>query len=230
VMLVVVAGHLAGVAIDAWVTKENLPLAMLTGFKAAAAGTVASGRHLAAGSGLVLSVAAFATWWFAYAWHEPLQARVGSVAALAQVPAVRFVGRALPEDPTWREECGACHLAFHANLLPSRSWRRLMAEQDRHFGTDLSLAPTTTAVILAFLTANAAEFSQTEAAFKINGSVPASSVPLRITETPYWIAKHTGIGMGVWASPAVKGKVDCGACHIDADAGTFEDSAMRVPR
>ena len=229
-MLALVAGHLAGIAIDAWLTKENLPLSMLTGYKEAAAGTVASGRYAAVGSGLVLLVAAFAAWWFAYAWHEPLQARIGKVVAIAEVPPVRFVGRPLPDDPTWREECGSCHLAFHPNLLPARSWQRLLAEQDRHFGTDLALAPSTTATVLAFLTRNAAEHSPTEAAFKINRSVPAASTPLRITETPYWIAKHESIGVDVWVRPTVKSKANCAACHVDAEAGTFEDSAMRLPR
>ncbi len=228
-MLLLVAGHLAGIAVDAWLTKENLPLSMLTGVKEAAAGTAASRRYAAVGTGLVLAVAAFATWWFAYAWHEPLKARIGKVVAIAEVPPVRFVGRPLPEDPTWREECGSCHLAFHPNLLPARSWQRLLTEQDRHFGTDLALAPSTTATVLAFLTRNAAEHSPTEAAFKINRSVPAASTPLKITETPYWIAKHERVGVDVWVRPTVKSKANCAACHVDANAGTFEDSAMRLP-
>jgi cytochrome b len=229
-MLVTVAGHLAGIAIDAWLTKENLPLAMLTGFKEAAAETVASRRYAAVGGGLVLSVVAFGAWWFAYAWHAPLANRIGHDKAVRERSPVAFVGRRLPDDPTWREECGACHLAFHPNLLPARSWRRLMSEQDRHFGTDLALAPGVAGTVLAFLTKNAAEFSSTEAAFKINRSVPAGRTPLRITETPYWIAKHASIGDDVWVRPAVKRKANCAACHADADAGTFEDSAMRLPR
>ena len=228
-MLALVAGHLAGIALDAWKTKENLPLSMLTGYKEAAAGTVASGRYAAVGSGLVLLVAAFAAWWFAYAWREPVRARMGKAVAVAAVPPVRFVGRPLPDDPTWREECGSCHLAFHPNLLPARSWQRLLTEQDRHFGTDLALAPATTATVLAFLASNAAEHSPTEAAFKINRSIPAASTPLRITETPYWMAKHEGIGGEVWTRKTVKSKANCAACHVDAEAGTFEDSAMRLP-
>ena len=228
-MLALVAGHLAGIALDVWMTKENLPLSMLTGYKEAAAGAVASGSYTAVGSGLVLLVAAFAAWWFAYAWHKPLQARIGEVVTIAEVPSVRFIGRPLPDDPTWREECGSCHLLFHPNLLPARSWQRLLTEQDRHFGTDLALAPATTATVRAFLTSNAAEHSPTEAAFKINRSVPAASAPLRITETPYWIAKHDSIGVDVWARPTVKSKANCAACHVDAEAGTFEDSAMRLP-
>jgi hypothetical protein len=104
-----------------------------------------------------------------------------------------------------------------------------MAEQDRHFGTDLALDPAVAAPVLAFLVRNAADSSPTEAAFKINRSVPAGSTPLRITETPYWVTKHAGIDAAVWQRPTVKGKADCAACHVDANAGTYEDSAMRLP-
>jgi cytochrome b len=229
-MLAVVAGHLGGIALDALLTKENLPLAMLTGLKEAQAGTIGSARFAAVAGALALSVVAFAAWWFAYAWHEPLPLRTGHDARAGAAPPVAFTGRALPDDPAWREECGACHLAFHPNLLPARSWQRIMAEQDRHFGTDLALDPATAPPLLAFLVRNAADSSPTEAAFKINRSVPAGSTPLRITETPYWVTKHAGIGEAVWQGATVKGKADCAACHVDANAGTYEDSAMRLPR
>jgi hypothetical protein len=178
----------------------------------------------------MLSVAAFGAWWFSYAWHGPLQTRLGHVEAVGTVPPVVFVGSRLPDDPVWREECGACHLAFHPNLLPARSWQRLMDEQRRHFGTDLGLDPAVAAAVLAFLTRNAAEYSSTEAAFKINRSIPAASTPLRITRTPYWVTKHAGIGEDVWIRPTVKGKAKWAACHADAEAGTFEDSSIRLPR
>ena len=42
----------------------------------------------------------------------------------------------------------------------------------------------------AFLLKNAAEQVLTEAAWKIDRSIPAAETPLRITETAYWINKH----------------------------------------
>jgi hypothetical protein len=143
---------------------------------------------------------------------------------------VAFVGRALPDDPKWREECGSCHLAFHPSLLPARSWQALIAGQDRHFGEDLALDAPMRATLLAYATANAAEQQRTEAAFKINRSIPAEAAPLRITQTPYWIKKHAEIAAADWLLPQVKSKVNCAACHQDAAAGTFEDAAMRIPR
>ena len=228
-MVIVVACHLVGVAVEVWLTKENLPRSMLTGYKETPPGSAAGARHGVAAGVLVLAVAASGVWWFAYAWRETLEARTGPVAALRTVPPLAFIGPQLPDDAVWREECGACHLAYHPSLLPARSWQRLLNEQDRHFGTDLLLAPARGARILAFLVRNAAEYSPTEAAFKINRSVAADKAPLRITETPYWIAKHAPLDARLWSRPPVNSKANCAACHDDAQAGSFEDSAMRVP-
>ena len=233
-MLVTVGGHLTGVALGSWLHKENLPLTMLTGMKDAPDGALGSRSFRAVAAVMALVVAAFGGWWFFYAWHGPVEAGLGLGMGLGhtgvEAPHVAFVGRALADDPLWREECGSCHLAFHPNLLPARSWQQIMAGQGRHFGTDLALdAPTATA-ILAFLVRNAAENSPTEAAFKINRSIPPNATPLRITETPYWVEKHRSIRGSDWQLPLVKRKSHCAACHLDAVAGTFEDAAMQIPR
>jgi cytochrome b len=229
-MLLVVFGHLAGVAIESWLHKENLPRSMVTGIKEGEDGATASQPFKAVAGLMVLAVAAFGFWWFFYAWHEPVEKRLGHDGAAGEAPHVAFVGRKLPDDPKWREECGSCHLAFHPNLLPARSWMKLMADQATHFGTDLALDAPTSAAILSFLVANAAENSPTEAAFKINRSIKPESIPLRVTETPYWLAKHKEIAEADWRLPSVKSNANCAACHLDAEAGTFEDAAMRVPR
>ncbi len=228
-MLAVVAGHLAGVVIDSWITKENLPLSMVTGLKEAPLDipvTVHSRRVAAA---LLTAVAAFALWWFLYAVPAPVARLLGGAAATDEGPRVAFTSAALADNPTWREECGACHLAFHPNLLPERSWRALMAGQASHFGSDLALDARMQQTILGFLVANAGERSSREAAYKIRRSIPASETPLRITQSPYWQAKHRDIKASVWNQPNVKSKANCSACHLDAEAGLYEDSAMRIP-
>ena len=228
-MLLVVVVHLGGVAIESWLTKDNLPLSMLTGLKEAPSGATESKPHLWIGAGMVALVTAFAFWWFLYALHEPIEKRLGHDDASAETPHVAFVGPKLPTDSTWREECGACHLAFHPNLLPERSWRALIAGQASHFGSDLALDPSTQQTVLLFLVQNAAEKSKRESAYKINRSIPPSMTPFRITDTPYWVDKHRDVAADVWKLPGVKSKANCAACHSDADAGTFEDAAMRIP-
>jgi hypothetical protein len=228
-MLLVVIGHIAGVAMESRLHKENLVRSMVTGIKEAPEGTLDSKPYRSAGGLLLAAAIVFGIWWFAYAWHEPAERIFGLEETTPEAPHVAFVGPKLADDPKWREECGSCHLAFHPNLLPVRSWQRLMAEQDRHFGTDLALDESTCAAVLAFLVNNAAEKSDREAAFKINRSIKAGDAPLRTTETPYWINKHREIADSVWNSPKVKSKANCAACHLDADAGTFEDAAMQLP-
>lgn len=229
-MMVVVGGHLTGVALGSWLHKENLPLTMITGSKQAPDGALASRPFNATAAVMSLAVAAFGMWWFFYAWHEPVEARLGFAGAGLESPNVAFVGRPLADDPVWREECGSCHLAFHPNLLPARSWKLIVKSQAEHFGTDLALDAPTAAAIQAFLVRNAAENSSSEAAFKINRSIASGVTPMRITETPYWVDKHRDMRESDWQMPLVKSKSNCGGCHLDAVAGTFEDAAMRIPR
>jgi hypothetical protein len=105
----------------------------------------------------------------------------------------------------------------------------MMAEQGQHFGTDLALDDATVKAVLAFMVDNAAEKHQVEAGYKIESSLAKDATPLRVTETPYWVKKHREIAASDWANPLVKSKSNCGACHVDADAGTFEDAAMHIP-
>jgi cytochrome b len=230
VMLLLVLGHIAGVVIESVLHKENLARSMLTGTKLAPLGTPAVQPRTVIAVLMVVLITVFATWWFFYTLHASVEQQLGRPEGSINAPNVPFVGAKLPDNAQWREECGSCHLPFYPSLLPSRSWTRILAEQDQHFGTDLGLDAPTSAALLAFLNANAAEKHLTEAGVKIDRSVSPDVSPLRITETPYWIKKHRDIKDADWRAPKVKSKTNCDACHLDAIAGTFEDAAMRIPK
>ncbi len=217
-MLGVVGTHLIGVLVESLLHKENLVSAMLTGYKPAPANAVSAASQWKTGIAMAIIILAGGLIWFQ-----------GYLTATANQPYRPFIGPELPDNALWREECGACHLAFHPSLLPARSWRTMMEEQASHFGEDLFLEPDTVAEIKTFLVKNAAEQELTEAAWKINQSIPKSKTLLRITEAPYWLKKHRDISDAIWQNPKVNGKVNCAACHLDAEMGTFEDAAMRLP-
>lgn len=217
-MLALVIVHVSGVIVESAVHKENLIWAMLTGYKNADAGQPGVSSHGLIGVAMLALALISAGVYFR-----------GYLLESAEKPYVPFVGHALPDNATWRKECGDCHLAFHPTLLPARSWQKMLAEQGQHFGEDLGLDSDTIATINEFLVANAAESEQSEPARKINASVVAGDSPLRITETQYWKDKHHEIDAAYWKNTKIKTKANCGACHLDADRGTFEDSAMRLP-
>jgi cytochrome b len=217
-MVGVVAVHLLGVLVESLLHRENLAAAMLTGNKRGQGGapTVRTRRGVAL---LILLLAPL----FAGGWFK------GYLLQTPDRPYLPFVGPVLADNTLWREECEGCHLAYHPSLLPARSWARMMEQQADHFGEDLALEPIDAQGILDFQVANSAEQAATEAAWKINRGIPAHQTPLRITETDYWKRKHREIEEEVWDGPAVNGRFNCDACHLDAGRGTFEDGAMVIP-
>lgn len=217
-MLGMVGMHLTGVAVESLLHRENLVAAMISGYKPAKGGEPYAPLHWqAAAMMLVVMLASGTAWFWGYLVQTPEQ------------PYRPFRGPTLPDNTLWREECGGCHLAYHPSLLPARSWQALLQGQSDHFGDDLALDEATVEEIGAFLVANAAEQFLTEAAWKIDRSIPKAETPWRITETPYWIKKHEEVAEAVWNSPLVKGRGNCAACHLDAQEGTFEDAAMHLP-
>ena len=117
------------------------------------------------------------------------------------------------------KECGACHMPYPPSLLPARSWHALLGRLDSHFGENASLDPQAAGTIAAYLAANAAD---TRGSRAMQGLGP-SDVPLRITETPFWIDAHEEVSPARFASPKVRSKSNCLACHSDKGEGGDDD-------
>ena len=124
-------------------------------------------------------------------------------------------------DPTYRAECGSCHIPYPPQLLSKASWQGIMAQLNKHFGSDASVDAATAQQLEAYLRANAGPATKGR---------PASMPPRRITDTQWFIREHDEVAQGVWNNPAVKSASNCGACHTKAEEGDFGERNLRVPR
>ena len=41
------------------------------------------------------------------------------------------------DNPTYKEQCGACHFAYQPALLPSGSWHKILSSLDYHNGEEI---------------------------------------------------------------------------------------------
>lgn len=130
----------------------------------------------------------------------------------------------------WQNECSSCHMAYQPGLLPARSWRAIMSGLDKHFGENASLDAKTSADILAFLEANAADRSAWRRSKQINAAIPANQTPLRITETAYFQRKHDELNASVWRRKGVGSPANCTACHTTAQQGDYSERNVKIPR
>lgn len=119
----------------------------------------------------------------------------------------------------WKAECGSCHVAYPAQLLPANSWQRLMKGLDKHFGTDASVDAATAAEIGTFLD-------------KYAGSKRgiAGETTMRISETAWFQREHRKVDAATWKSPKVKKAANCAACHTAAEAGDYRERGIRIPQ
>jgi hypothetical protein len=119
----------------------------------------------------------------------------------------------------WKNECGACHVAYPPRLLPAESWRALMSGLDKHFGSDASLDAPAAREITDYLVQNA------------GGEKFASrgKPQLRITETRWFRHEHDEVSQRDWNNPKVKSPANCTACHRQAENGDYSEHNVRIP-
>jgi cytochrome b len=213
-LLVMVSCHIAGVVMESVFSHDNLVRAICTGWKklppAAPVPTPRPARPVLAVALLVVFAGS----------------AVAALGWLSRRPPPHSL-RALPENATYTKECGACHYALNPSLLPAASWAALMTSLREHFGEDASLDGPTTSSLAAWLVGNAAETFDTESSNRFR--VVAPDDPYRVSATPYWVRKHASVPPEVFARKSVRSKVNCHACHRDAESGRYDDQAIAIP-
>ena len=142
----------------------------------------------------------------------------------------RSVGVAPVTSPTYKEECSSCHMAYPPGLLPARSWKKIMAGLENHFGDNAELDLETSKNISKFLVSNSADDSIYRRSRKIMRSLNDKDVPLRISKTPYIISKHDEIpDKLIKNNKRVKSLGNCSACHNKAEQGLFSEHGINIP-
>jgi len=129
--------------------------------------------------------------------------------------AAMAAGNSVPAgaDTQTQKECGACHMVYPPELLPIRSWRKIMADLANHFGEDATIPEPARANIEAYLLANAGDAPGAPDGPAFVNDIPAGDTPLRITDTPAWIDIHSEVPASFFADAKVKTKANCLACH-----------------
>jgi len=130
-------------------------------------------------------------------------------------------GRLMPPNApaAYMQECASCHLAYPPGLLPARSWQRLVAGLDKHYGSDASLDAATQQQITGWLQAHAGTYK------RVSEEPPQD----RITRSAWFERKHRKIDPAVWKLRSVKSAAHCAGCHTGADRGVFDDDNLKFP-
>ena len=126
-----------------------------------------------------------------------------------------------PAPPKYQQECASCHMAYPPGLLPAASWQHLMANLDKHFGTDASLSPADVSQIGNWLSADAGTYK------RVSGA-PSED---RISQSDWFMRKHRAgeVPANVWTRASVRSAANCVACHSGAEQGNFNEHQVRIP-
>ncbi len=133
-------------------------------------------------------------------------------------------------NPQYLKECGSCHFPYQPGLLPARSWTKLMAGLEDHFEENAELPLEDVNSLTDYLVKNAADHANYKRSKKIIKSLRLVQIPLRVSETPYFIKKHNKLPRKmVQNNPKVSLISQCEACHTKAEKGSFSEREIQIP-
>ena len=136
----------------------------------------------------------------------------------------------LKSDPLYTKECGSCHMAYQPEFLPRRSWKKMMATLEDHFGSDATLEPEDDNAIFMYLMDNAADSKRVGKHYaKTADSIARNDAPLSISKTRYFIKEHRDIAQKYIDQKEVKSIANCSACHQKAEQGDYRERNIFIP-
>jgi hypothetical protein len=132
-------------------------------------------------------------------------------------------------NPTYKDNCGACHFAYQPQLLPLGSWSKILTECSDHFGEAIDLDPESEKTIAEYLKKNAAECSSSKLSTRFLRSLRGQT-PKRITDIPCIQKYHHEISRDIINREAIGSLSNCVACHKTAEKGVYDDDNVKIPR
>lgn len=126
--------------------------------------------------------------------------------------------RLLIPPQTYEDNCGSCHMAYPALLLPPGSWKRIMGNLPEHFDATVELGVADKEQIGSWLQNNAAGTGTTRRGNKIARKLHGGT-PSRITESRWFMHKHDDVLRE--SVNKAHGLANCVACHANAQQGAF---------
>ncbi len=125
------------------------------------------------------------------------------------------------------EECGSCHMAYPAGLLPPQSWDKIMKGLEDHFGENAELDDQTRAELSRYLQQASAP---REGQYRRMIRNLDQQAPMRITELPYFRHKHREIpSRFIQGNDKVGSLSQCDSCHRGAQRGWFDEDSVVIP-
>ncbi|HLA47770.1 MAG: hypothetical protein A2Z59_12770 [Nitrospinae bacterium RIFCSPLOWO2_02_39_17] len=235
IAVVMIVTHISAALIHHFILKENIIYSMFTGYKEDMESWSERVSHMKAGEGL--SVVRLVVGIFVAILgglglvYLPPEGKTDFSKEKMQVMDDKGFVVELKHNKKWVDECAkSCHIGFHPNLLPASSWEKLMSGLSDHFGEDVSLNENIQKEILDYLVSASAEHSVSEASKKLMYSIKDGDSPIKITDIPYWVKKHSEISDEVYKRKSIDSKSNCIACHFGSEIGSFEDRDIHIPK
>lgn len=145
---------------------------------------------------------------------------------IALIPPLSACAGSMAPPPSYRAECGSCHVPYPPELLSdgglfsAGGWREVMAGLRTHFGENAQLEEPVRRQIEEYLVDHAGGSDR---------RFGSRTDPPRLTTTP-WFRRNHGEVRSYFANPDVGSAANCQACHPQAEHGGYAKEDAVLPK